>query len=151
MPNNADKVLSAIDGALTADAEQEAWVEGVSVHVDNMRALRSKKFAALFAHFKIADGDWRALAIALANKHVRGFQKLPKQSRPAEWSLTEHLELFFAVQNSAPDTKCRKRERLQNWRASSRGNPSLPPTPSQVARAPRAKLLNGVCDASKPI
>lgn len=55
------------------------------------------KLPDLFAAHDVQNGNWPALALALARAHVPGFKIVEPAGRPTEWGLADKAEFRFDV------------------------------------------------------
>ena len=83
------------------------------------------KLPDLFAAHDVQDGNWVALALALARTHVPGFKIVEPAGRPTEWEISDKAEFRLDVDafiinsgNTLPVTEAIQRaRRLDAWKS----------------------------------
>jgi hypothetical protein len=104
------------DGAVTRERGEEfarARDRQLAIWNQQVEAARNERLEALFAHFELPLGEWRSLALSLAEEHVRGFQfaakrgPKPGNSKWAPWELEILRGKVEEVQTSKPGTLTR--------------------------------------------
>ena len=94
------------EGAVTQSrvADFRRAVERHQHDADNdQRKQETEKIALLMEHFRVAENDMRALVLALARRHVPGFEVVPQKrrgGRPRKWDGPELVELVQAVEEA---------------------------------------------------
>jgi hypothetical protein len=107
------------EGAFTQDRVADfhrALVQHDLTADNDQRRQEAEKIALLMEHYQIAKNDMRALVLALARRHVPGFEVVPQKGRggrPRKWDGPELVELVQAVEEAKQSKSCSDRNALK--------------------------------------
>src|SRR5262249_15050336 len=85
-----------------------AGQNGIAQSFAELKANRlNVKVPLLFRHYGIKEGDWRALALALAVRHVPGFAQAKNRSGPKRlWTPYERALLRLEIDTVRDERRC---------------------------------------------